>query len=143
MFAVGMIVLAGWFAFQQIVSVGAVVPASGQAVVVPDYLAGHQARPPEGLPVSSHAVKHDGQAMTAETLYRQLLAGQCTASRRFCNGQRELYLCADPVTGLVGGLIIEAGEIIVTGYGTRASYWGNKVGDGPVGSLVSRWGECQ
>ena len=77
-----------------------------------------------GLRIREHAVKHQGQALDAWKIYAQLLAGKCVASTMLCGGSEieKLYLCVDPASGLVGGLLV-LGDEILTGYGSRAGYW--------------------
>lgn len=90
--------------------------------------------PPPDVEISSHAEKHVGQALDAWSIYAKFQADTCTSVRRYCALGRELYLCEDPETGLVGGLIL-AGDVVITGYGARARYWENKVKSG-------EWGPC-
>ena len=85
--------------------------------------------------VSDHAVKHVGERLDAWRIADLIKSKTCTTVRYYCNGRRELYLCEDPNTGLVGGLLV-ASDVIITGYGARAKYWQNKVESG-------EWKPCQ
>lgn len=78
----------------------------------------------EGLKIREHAAKHNDETLNAWIIYGQLLAGKCAASTVFCGGSEieKLYLCIDPVSGLVGGLLV-FGDEIMTGYGSHATYW--------------------
>lgn len=100
---------------------------SGVSETVPHWLGNGQARVAENLRVAVHAKKHESQVLDAWKIYTLLLEGKCVASAVFCDPSgKKLYLCVDPVSGLIGGMIVEAGEI-ATGYGAHASYWSSKV----------------
>ena len=90
------------------------------------------------LDLSPHCAKHASEMLNAERIQKMLAAGTCVETRRYCDAERglELYLCTDPGTGLIGGLIL-AGNVVVTGYGARAVYWEGKIGEG------KQWGVCQ
>lgn len=87
--------------------------------------------------LSPHCAKHASEALSPARIQRMLASGECVEARRYCDAERglELYLCTDPRTGLVGGLIL-AGDVVVTGYGARAAYWQGKIGAG------RQWGPC-
>ena len=84
---------------------------------------------PRDLEFTSHArTSHSDKALNAECVYKKFLEGSCTAEAKFCSthpihGARELYLCQDPVSGLVGFLIVELERWnvpkILTGYGVK------------------------
>lgn len=94
---------------------------------VPNWLAGRQTAIEPGLSISPHATKHAAEQLDAERIYAMLLQGQCAAADQFCNSDgMRLYLCFDFVTGLLGGLFIQDG-MVISGYGSRASYWAGKV----------------
>lgn len=96
-----------------------------QAAAIPEWLVGQQTAISNDLIINDHAEKHRDQKANAWILYSLLLEGQCVASAKFCslNELEKLYICVDPVTGLVGGLFI-IGDEIITGYGTRSfEYW--------------------
>lgn len=98
-----------------------------QEAAVPDWLAGRQTAIEPGLPVRPHAAKHAAEQLDAERIYAMLLQGRCAAADQFCNSDgMRLYLCFDPVTGLLGGLFVQDG-MVISGYGSRASYWAGKV----------------
>lgn len=104
-------------------------------VNVPSWLAGEQTTLREGLTIHGHAAKHQAQAMNAWQLQTMLSNGQCVASRQWCGtGSEELYICVDPVTGLIGGLIV-VGDRIISGYAGSEGYWRGKV-------LGDEWGAC-
>jgi len=86
-------------------------------------------------PISAHAAKHVGESLDAWRIATLISSRSCATVRYYCNGSRELYLCEDPNTGLVGGLIV-ASDVIVTGYGARARYWQRKLETG-------EWRPCQ
>jgi len=77
-----------------------------------------------------HAFDHRGQELDAEKVYKLLLEGKCAVSSRWCGkdkyGSKEMYLCDDPVSGLIGVLIVylegsrtmKGRPAIYTGYGT-------------------------
>ena len=98
-----------------------------EPVTVPGWLDGRQAAIEPGLVVSPHAAKHAAEALDAPRIYAMLIEGKCTAAAQYCNSDgKRLYLCFDPVSGLLGGLFIQNG-MIETGYGSRPSYWAAKV----------------
>ena len=105
----------------------ALTVSRAEAAVVPNWLDGRQATIEPGLIVSPHAAKHAAEALDARRIYDMLLQGKCAAAARFCDSNgKQLYLCFDPVTGLLGGLFVQDG-IIDSGWGSRASYWAGKV----------------
>jgi hypothetical protein len=101
---------------------------------VPHWLDGNQVQLQEGLMIKDHATKHAAQQMNAWELQQMLHTGRCAASRKWCNGEKELYVCVDPVSGLIGGLLI-VGDQIITGYAGSEGYWHGKVTEGD-------WGRC-
>lgn len=106
---------------------GTIAAARQQQVTAPGWLSGRQVTIPDGLSITSHAKKHVGEELDAWQIYALLLQGQCVASARYCRSDgTELYLCVDPVTGLMGGLMV-LDDVILTGYGSGARYWGGKV----------------
>jgi len=84
---------------------------------------------PDDLNISGHAEKHAGQLLDAELIYARLLEGRCAAVARYCDGPRQLYICQDVETGLVGGMFV-TGDLVITGYGARVRYWSDVVSDG-------------
>lgn len=100
----------------------------------PHWLDGHQVKLREGLTINGHAAKHQAQQLHAWKLRDLLLQGQCVASRRWCGGSKELYICQDPVSGLIGGLLI-IGDEIITGYAGADGYWYDKVNS-------AEWGDA-
>lgn len=100
-----------------------------QPITVPHWLDGHQVKLREGLNINGHATKHVSQQLNAWKLREMLQQGQCVASRMWCGGDKELYICVDPLTGLIGGLLVVGNEII-TGYAGADGYWYDKV-NGP------------
>lgn len=102
---------------------------------VPHWLDGSQTGLREGLRINEHAAKHQAQQLNAWRLRQLLSQGQCVASRKWCGaGEKELYICADPVSGLIGGLLV-VGDQIVSGYAGSTGYWQGKVAG-------SEWGRC-
>lgn len=106
---------------------GLTLATSAREATVPNWLDGRQTAIEPGLAVSPHAAKHAAEQLDAQCIYEMLLQGKCAAADQFCNADgMKLYLCFDPVTGLLGGLFIQDG-VIISGYGSRASYWAGKV----------------
>jgi len=65
----------------------------------------------------------------ATEIYRLLLEGKCASAMQFCGGSdiEKMWVCVDPVTGLVGA-IIQFGDEIVTGYFEgRPGYWQRRI----------------
>ena len=107
------------------------------AVETPDWLAGKQARIPSGLTIVEHTEKHKAAQLNAWKMYSMLLEGQCAASTRFCGGSdiEFLYICLDPVTGVIAGLL-QFGDEIRSAFGyDDSNYWQERIRKG-------RWTEC-
>jgi len=121
-----MIALAGGFMLTMMGGVTADV-AQVQVASAPSWVQGQAIIRP-GLAINGHAHKHADQALDAWRIYGLLLAGNCVASTVYCGPSdiERLYLCTDPVSGLIGGLFV-FGDEIMTGYGSREAYWKNKV----------------
>ena len=80
--------------------------------------------------VSTHATKHEGEDLDAEKIYNMILQGKCAGVGQFCNSQgKQLLLCFDPITGLLGGIFVNTVTgLVESGWGvTRFHYWGDKV----------------
>lgn len=73
---------------------------------------------------------HAGQKMNAVETYKMLLAGECAMVARYCDEydpNKELHLCLDPVSHLVGGIYV-VGNVIKNGYaGDGGDYWNKKL----------------
>lgn len=97
-----------------------------QLITAPHWLGTGQVRVPRNLRIASHAKKHVGQTLDAWRIYALLLEGKCVASKRYRNSSGgELYLCVDPVSGLVGGLFVTGKQ--ATGWGAHAEKWSHLV----------------
>lgn len=110
-----------------------------QAVQVPHWLANRPTYPsiPAGIPITAHAEGHQGQALDAWKLYDLLLEGKCVASGVWCGATRteQLYLCIDPVTGLIGGLFRDENGIW-NGFAGSIRYWEKQVHS-------NNWEDCR
>lgn len=111
-------------------------PAMYQASKVTiDWLRPDQVHVPSGLAISAHATKHNGEA---EQIYALLLQGQCAAVAKFCGGSNieRMYICVDPVTGIVGAML-QFGDEITTGYfSSNSNYWPGRI-------ARENWKSCQ
>lgn len=133
--AAGVLLVAGLVLLVGLVLLGAIgqvevptIQTGAQAgTKVPAWLR-DQVTIPEGLTIDGHAQKHQDQALDAWLLYDLLVNGQCVASRQWCKGGKELYLCVDPASGMIGGLLVNGNQII-TGYAGSEAYWHGKVMD--------------
>ena len=119
----------------------------------------HPDRIPIDYTFNDHCKKHltgaDKADLNAWEIYKMLKQGQCATVSRYCRvherrGPEMLWLCEDPVTGIIGGLfvVLEAGEIY-SGYGfsdascmrkyglDNFEYWTNL-----VFNKKRRWGPC-
>lgn len=108
-------------------------PVQQSVVLEPPYwLDGQKTTIRDGLVINPHAKKHNAETLDAWLLYDLLLAQQCAASRRYCQGGSELYLCVTE-TGQIGGLIVRGSEIL-SGYVGSDRYWHGKV--------LDEWSAC-
>jgi hypothetical protein len=89
----------------------------------------------DDLDIHPHAAKHKGEALWALSIYNMLRTGGCAASRKMCqNDGREIYLCQDPTTQMIGMLVvIPEKAMILTGYAPR---------DGYLYKQMKRWRQC-
>lgn len=94
---------------------------------------------PDSIPwdytFNNHCRKHLGEQLDAWKIYDLLKNGQCTMEDRYCreddyHGSMMLWLCEDPVTGILGGLfvVLETQEIM-SGYGESYEHWVDEVID--------------
>ena len=101
---------------------------SDKTAAIPDWLAGRQVEFPSELSFSDHSLGHfrgttkggQPQKMNALEIYELGQHHGCVASRRWCLTDpwgllTELYLCVDPLTGLIGGLFIAHVKPIIGG----------------------------
>lgn len=121
----GMMLLAGIGALMLLgQAVDATVPVVHQASI--NWLRPGQVHIPRDLAINSHAAKHHGDA---ERIYNLLLEGQCAGVAKYCGGSNieNLYICTDPVTGVVGAILQFGGEI-TTGYYERSGsgHWAGR-----------------
>jgi len=99
-------------------------PVVHQATI--DWLHPDQVEVPSNLTISTHAAKHHGDT---ERIYNLLLEGQCAEVAKFCGGSdiENLYICINPMTGIVGA-ILQFGDEITTGYYERSGsgHWAGR-----------------
>ena len=85
---------------------------------------------PLDLTINRRCQQHVGEAqLNAYRIYEMYKQGQCADENRYCrvdarHGPMMLYLCEDPVTGIIGGLfvILEKHEIF-SGFGYDDSHY--------------------
>lgn len=104
-------------------------PKTVNAVVAPHWLPTERVVLPADWRVSVHATKHEGEALDAEKIYALLLEGKCAGEAQYCNNKgKQLILCFDPVTGLLGGIFVSATGLVESGWGVSTfSHWGDQV----------------
>jgi len=122
--------LAGVFALTMLGSASIAQPTVNatirQAATI-EWLQPDQVHIPNNLVVNAHAVEHNGEA---EKLYWLIKQGQCVMAAKFCGGSEieKMYVCVDPITGLVGA-ILQFGDEVTTGYFERggSGYWSKRI----------------
>lgn len=132
-------VIAGTLAMFGGQQVGMALSESGAAGdAVPEFMEPGSLVVPGDIEFSQHTVTHSNQAWDAQRVYTALKAGQCAATARLCDTADkdvELWLCLDPRTHLVAGMVVAKSVFAITGYAARLSYWQRQI-------KIGRWEVC-